>query len=123
MTLILNHTIVPARDKGEAARWFAHIFDRTAESDGEGHFASVRVNETLKLLFAESETCEPHHYAFHVSDAEFDAILARVTESGIDFGSAPWTRRDRKLNNWNGGRGVYFETPDGHLLELMTVPQ
>ncbi len=62
-------------------------------------------------LLANAEAFEPHHYAFRVSDAEFDSILGRVKKSGIDFGSAPWTRRDGKLNDWNGGRSVYFETP------------
>ncbi len=89
MAMILNHTIVPARTKSEAARWFADNFDLSAESTAEVHFASVSVNGTLKLLFADAEEFEPHHYAFCVSDAEFDSILGRVKESGIDFGSAP----------------------------------
>ena len=50
-------------------------------------------------------------------------ILHRVQEAGLIYGSTPWSNDDAKLNNWGGGRGVYFKTPDGHLLELMTVPQ
>jgi hypothetical protein len=57
------------------------------------------------------------------SDAEFDAILGRVREAKLVYGSAPWSLDDGKLNDWNGGRGVYFRDPDGHVLELMTVPQ
>jgi catechol 2,3-dioxygenase-like lactoylglutathione lyase family enzyme len=64
-----------------------------------------------------------HHYAFHVSDAEFDAILQRVKAAGLSFGSGPRSLEDGKLNDWNGGRGVYFKDPDGHILELMTVLQ
>src|SRR3954470_9866662 len=68
-------------------------------------------------------TIASHHYAFHVSEAEFDAILQRVKAAGLAFGSTPWSLEDGKLNDWNGGRGVYFKDPDGHVLELMTVPQ
>src|SRR5262245_65654077 len=63
------------------------------------------------------------HYAFHVSDAEFDAILRRVKDAGLTFGSGPWSLEDGKLNDWNGGRGFYYKDHDGHVIELMTVPQ
>jgi catechol 2,3-dioxygenase-like lactoylglutathione lyase family enzyme len=122
MTITLNHTIVPAHNKAAAAAFFAQIFglrfDRT-----DGHFAPVRVNETLTLLFDDDDAFASHHLAFHVDDAEFDAIFARVKESGLAYGSAPWSLEDSKLNDWNGGRGVYFKSPDGHVLELMTAPQ
>ena len=119
---MLNHTIVPARDKTAAARNFAQIFGLTFDS-ASSHFAPVHINETLTLLFDDDSSFESHHYAFHVSDAEFDAIFRRIKEAGIAFGSAPWSLDDGKLNDWNGGRGVYFKNPDGHILELMTVPQ
>jgi len=64
-----------------------------------------------------------HHLAFHVSNREFDAILRRIKKAKIVFGSAPWSLDDGKLNDWGGGRGVYFQDPNGHVLELMTVPQ
>ena len=122
MTITLNHTIVPAHDKAAAAAFFAQIFglrfDRT-----DGHFAPVRVNETLTLLFDNDDAFQSHHLAFHVDDAEFDAVLARVKQSGLAYGSAPWSLDDGKLNDWNGGRGVYFKSRDGHVLELMTMPQ
>jgi catechol 2,3-dioxygenase-like lactoylglutathione lyase family enzyme len=122
VTIILNHTIVPARDKAAAARFFAGIFGLELDAQGD-HFAPVRVNETLTLLFDEDTSFESHHYAFHVSDAEFDAIFARVKKAGLAYGSAPWRLDDGRLNDWNGGRGVYFKDPNGHVLELMTVPQ
>jgi catechol 2,3-dioxygenase-like lactoylglutathione lyase family enzyme len=122
MTIMLNHTIVPARDKEAAARQFARIFGLAYSGVGE-HFAPVKVNDTLTFLFDDDTAFESHHYAFHVSDGEFDAIFGRVKEAGLIYGSAPWSLDDRKLNAWGGGRGVYFGTPDGHLLELMTVPQ
>ena len=123
MTIKLNHTIVPARDKQAAARLFAQLFGLTFDGPGD-HFAPVRVNDTLTLLFDDGDGAfESHHYAFHVDDAEFDAILGRVKAAGLAFGSAPWSLADGKLNDWNGGRGVYFKDPDGHVLELMTAPQ
>src|SRR5262245_33090852 len=122
MTITLNHTIVAARDKEAAAHMFAQIFGLTYKGPGE-HFASVKINDTLTFLFDDDTSFESHHYAFHVTDAEFDAIFRRVQQAGLIFGSAPWSADDGKLNDWGGGRGVYFRTPDGHLLELMTVPQ
>ncbi|MEK4032096.1 VOC family protein [Methylocystis sp. IM3] len=122
MTITLNHTIVPAHNKQDAAEWFADVFGLSIENKSD-HFAPVRVNETLTLLFSDAPSFDAHHYAFHISDREFDAIFGRVKEKGASFGSAPWSRTDKKLNDWSGGRGVYFESPDGHLMELMTVPQ
>jgi catechol 2,3-dioxygenase-like lactoylglutathione lyase family enzyme len=122
MSITLNHTIVPARDKEAAARLFAQLFDLTYEGASE-HFAPVKVNDTLTLLFDDSTNFESHHYAFHVSDTEFDAIFRRIQDAGLVYGSAPWSADDAKLNDWGGGKGVYFKVPDGHLLELMTVPQ
>jgi catechol 2,3-dioxygenase-like lactoylglutathione lyase family enzyme len=122
MTINLNHTIVPARDKRASAEFFARIFGLHVE-DAHGHFAPVRINDTLTLLFDEDSSFESHHYAFHVSDAEFDRIFGRVRDAKLPYGSAPWSLDDGKLNDWNGGRGVYFKDPNGHVLELMTVPQ
>jgi catechol 2,3-dioxygenase-like lactoylglutathione lyase family enzyme len=122
MTIILNHTIVPARDKLASARFFADLFGLTFD-DKADHFAPVKINDTLTLLFAHEEKFEHHHYAFHVNDAEFDAIFGRVKRAGLAYGSTPWSMQDGKLNDWNSGRGVYFRDPNGHVLELMTVPQ
>lgn len=121
ITITLNHTIVPARDKAAAAKFFARIFGlKRGRSD---HFAPVRVNKSLMLLFDEDTKFESHHYAFHVSEREFNAIFGRIQKEGIAYGSAPWSPDDGKLNNWGGGRGFYFKDPNGHLLELMTVAQ
>jgi catechol 2,3-dioxygenase-like lactoylglutathione lyase family enzyme len=122
MPITLNHTIVPAHDKEAAARFFARIFGLDFEG-ASGHFAPVHVNDTLTLLFDQETDFDSHHYAFHVDDTEFDAILGRVKAAGLRYGSAPWSLEDGKLNDWGGGRGVYFKDPDGHILELMTVPQ
>ena len=122
MTITLNHTIVPAHEKVAAARFFAGIFGLAFDGTSD-HFAPVRVNETLTFLFDDERSFDSHHYAFHVSDSEFDTIFARIKKAGIAYGSAPWSLDDGKLNDWNGGRGVYFKDLNGHVLELMTVPQ
>lgn len=119
MAITLNHTIVPTHDKEASARFFAQIFGLPYEGPSE-HFAPVQVNETLTLDFADADTFESHHYAFHVSDSEFDAILQRVKEAGMAYGSDPWNLENRELNDWGGGRGFYFCDPNGHVLELMT---
>jgi catechol 2,3-dioxygenase-like lactoylglutathione lyase family enzyme len=110
---------VPARDKEASAAFFARIFGLEYQGPG-GHFAAVRVNDTLTLDFADSKRFETHHYAFHVGDAEFDAILERVRAEGLAYGSEPWDLENGRLNDWNGGRGFYFRDPDGHILELLT---
>lgn len=119
--IALNHTIVPARDKVAAAKFFARIFG--LKRSRAGYFAPVKVNKSLTLLFDDDAKFESHHYAFHVGKAEFDAIFGRIKKDKIVYGSAPWSTEDGKLNDWGGGRGLYFKNPDGHLLELMTVPQ
>ena len=121
MTIMLNHTIVPAHDKAAAAKFFAHIFG--LKRGRSGYFAPVKVNKTLTLLFDDDSKFESHHYAFHVSNREFDAIFDRIKNAKIALGSAPWSLDDGKPNDWGGGRGVYFRDPNGHVLELMTVPQ
>ncbi len=122
MTIVLNHTIVPSHDKVAAARFFARIFGLRF-SKASGHFAPVRVNKALTLLFDEVDKFESHHYAFHVSKKDFAAILRRIEKAEIAYGSAPWSLDDGRLNDWNGGKGLYFQDPNGHVLELMTVPQ
>jgi len=122
MPIALDHTIVPARDKDAAARLFARLFGLSYAGPA-GHFAPVKVNEALTLDFDEfgaDAAIESHHYAFHVDEATFDAILGRVKAEGLRFGSLPGSPENGELNAWNGGRGVYFRTPDGHLLELLT---
>lgn len=121
MTILLDHTVVTAKDKLAAARFFAEVFGLTVRP---GYFAQVRVNESLTLDFAdEPGPIQSHHYAFHVSEAEFEAILGRVRAKGIPYGSEPRGRTDGRINTRRGGRGFYFEDPGGHVLEVMTVPE
>ena len=119
MSITLNHTIVPAKDKESAAMFFAKIFGLRYEGP-TGHFAPVRVNSELTLDFDDAESFEHHHYAFHVNDDEFDAIFGRIQDAGIPWGSDPRNATNRQLNSRKGGRGVYFRDPEGHMLELLT---
>ena len=120
MAITLNHTIVPAHDKEASARLFARVFG--LEYGGlNGHFAPVRVNETLTLDFDNATQFESHHLAFHVSEADFDAIFERVKAAGLTYGSQPNAQDNGEINHRLGGRGVYFRDPNGHSLELLTV--
>ncbi len=122
MAIVLDHTIVPARDKEASARFFAEMFGLKYEGTS-GHFAPVYVNDSLTFDFDNRENFESHHYAFHISDEEFDAILARAEAAGRTFGSGPMTPEDGQINTRRGGRGFYFADLDGHLLEVMTTPE
>jgi len=120
MGIQLDHTIVPSRDQEQAARAFAHLFGLHYE--GPGHrFSPVRVNEVLTLDFHTEAHFEPHHYAFRVSEAEFDAIFARIRAGAIAYGSGPRSADDKRISTRHGGRAVYFHDRDGHLLEILTA--
>ena len=132
MSIRLDHTIVPAKDKVASAEFFAEIFGLTVV---QGHFAQVQINDHLTFAFADEPEAwgggpgldprggQSHHYAFHVSDAEFDAIFSRVKDKGLPYGSDPFDHTNGRINKRRGGRGFYFEDPNGHLLEIMTVPE
>ena len=120
MQITLNHTIVPSRDKVRAAEFFAKIFGLTYEG-AHGHFAPVQVNDTLPLDYDNRDEFEAHHYAFHVTEDDFDAIFERVKAEGLAYGSDPRAQDNMQINTRRGGRGFYFKDPNGHSLELLTV--
>ncbi|HZS00513.1 MAG TPA: VOC family protein [Chloroflexota bacterium] len=119
MSIALDHTIVPARDKVAAARFFAEMFGLPFEGV-RGPFAPVPVNAGLTLDFDDAERFEPHHYGFLVSEEEFDAILGRVRAAGVPHGAGPESGYDGQLYYRAGGRGVYFVDPNGHSYEAFT---
>jgi catechol 2,3-dioxygenase-like lactoylglutathione lyase family enzyme len=124
MAIELNHTIVPAHDKIASAKFFARIFGLSFDEGAVGYFAPLRVNETLTFDFDDDygdDRFDIHHYAFKISEAEFDAIFGRIQAEGIPYGAEPHSRDDRKINHRGAGRGVYFCDPNGHILELLTV--
>jgi catechol 2,3-dioxygenase-like lactoylglutathione lyase family enzyme len=119
MPITLNHTIVPASDKEASAKFFAEIMGLDYQGS-KGHFAPVRVNETLTMDFDNADVVASHHYAFKVGDEEFDAIFGRVKAKGLKYGSSPFAHENMEINDRRGGRGFYFADLDGHLLELLT---
>ena len=98
----------------------------------EGRFAQVPIDEHLTIDFADDEhtrgilhfvpeQLESHHYAFHVTDEEFDGIFGRVKAKGLAYGSGPTTETDGQVADRRGGRAFYFRGLNGHLLEVMTA--
>jgi len=122
MPITLNHTIVPSKDKEGSATFFARIFG--LRYDGlAGHFAQVHVNSDLSFDWDNSDQFEGHHYAFLVSDQEFDDIFGRLKAEAVRYGSGPNAPANGEINTRRGGRGLYFVDPDGHLMEIMTTPE
>ena len=120
MEITLNHTIIPCNDKVKSAEFYTKIFG--FKYIGEfARFIVVRVNKTLCLDFANSEKFESHHYAFKVSEQEFDAIFERLKAENIEYGSGPYNSKNMKINYDNDGRGLYFRDANGHLLEILTT--
>jgi len=120
MEITLNHTIVPSKNKVEAAIFYEKIFGFKFIKEWDG-FAVVQVNSTLTLDFMQQDNFTTNHYAFKVSDEQFDEIFARVKEGKLVYGAGHQIIDDGKINNYYGGRGMYFKDLDGHILEIMTV--
>ena len=120
MTITLNHTIVPCFNNVESAELYCGLFG--FEYIGEfSRFIVVRVNETLCLDFDSRERFESNHYAFKVSEQEFDEIFERLKIDKMKYGSGPSEADNMNIDHNYGGRGVYFRDQNGHLLEILTV--
>jgi catechol 2,3-dioxygenase-like lactoylglutathione lyase family enzyme len=123
MPLQLNHTIVAARDGEAAARWFADLFG-VATPTQFGPFWQIETDNGVGLDFASAgrDDIASQHYAFLVSEDDFTAIYGRIVERGMDHWADPQARHPGAINRHDGGRGVYFLSPDGHYLEILTRP-
>jgi catechol 2,3-dioxygenase-like lactoylglutathione lyase family enzyme len=122
MAVKLNHTIVYARDQRESATFFAEVF-ALSKPTPFGPFLDVDVANEVTFAFLETdEEIQVQHYAFLVSEAEFDQIFGRVKARGLDYWADPGHQRKGEINRNDGGRGVYFNDPDGHYLEIITRP-
>ncbi len=119
MEITLNHTIIPSHDNVESAKFYERIFGFDFIKEW-GHFAVVKANSTLTLDFMNKDNFTTNHYAFKVSDMQFDEILDRIKEEDIQFGSGPYSANDGEINHDYDGRGVYFKDPSDHLLEIIT---
>lgn len=119
----LNHTIVQARDREASATFYREVLG--LEIAGRlGPFVVVAPSNDVSLDFVSVGDAPIHtqHYAFLVSDAEFDEIFGRIKERGLPYWADPFHRRPGEHNTEFGGRGVYFDDPDGHILEIITKP-
>lgn len=122
MTIELDHLLVPSRDRFAGAKLLAGLLGVAWSETGVGPFCPVFVNDGLTLDFDQAEAGFPVlHYCFRVSSDEFDAILGRIREAGIPYRSTPHGTADMRFNTCNGGRIVYWNEPDGHVWELLTV--
>ncbi|UOY02395.1 VOC family protein [Blastococcus sp. PRF04-17] len=121
MAVQLNHTIVGARDKRASAAFLADVLG-LPEPTTYGPFAVVELANGVSLDFLDDEQVHPRHYAFLVSEEEFDAILGRIRARGLPFWADPFQREPGRINTHDGGRGVYWHDPDGHVLEIITRP-
>jgi catechol 2,3-dioxygenase-like lactoylglutathione lyase family enzyme len=119
MTIELNHTIVQARDKRASAAFLATILGLEVGADF-GRFVPVAVANGVTLDYMTAADPQPQHYAFLVDDEEFDAAFARIQEQGLDYYAEPGGDGHGEINTRWGGRGVYFDDPDGHAMEILT---
>ncbi len=122
MPVQLNHTIVAVRDKQESAAFVAEILG-LAPPTPYGPFLVVQVDNDVSLDFADDQwDIHSQHYAFLVAEDDFDAVLRRLKESGRTWWADPFQQHPGEINHEDGGRGLYWEGPDGHWLEIITRP-
>lgn len=124
MTISFNHTIVASRDKRESAEFLTELFGLPSPKPF-GHFMVVELEYGVSLDYAdapEGADIPRQHYAFLVSDQEFDAIYGRISSRGLQHWADPGANRPGEINHNHGGRGVYFLDPSGHAMEILTSP-
>ena len=120
MPVVMDHQVIPARDKDESASFLARVMGLQRE-EGRGHFAPVRLDDGTILDFETRPEVPRLHFAFRVTEAEFDGVLARLRADGVPHGSLG-TTYDGRVNTARPGRGIYFPDPSGHSLEVITQP-
>jgi catechol 2,3-dioxygenase-like lactoylglutathione lyase family enzyme len=122
MGIELNHTLVHSRDIWAAAREVASVLGRP-EPSAYGPFAVLELDNGASLDFIEDTgEIQAQHYAFLVGEDDFDAVLGRMRDQGRQWWADPFRRAPGEINHDDGGRGLYWEGPDGHWLEIITRP-
>ena len=124
MTISFNHTIVWSKNNYESAAFLTDLFGLPAPQP-LSHFQGVEFANGATLDYATAshgDEIRPQHYAFLVSEDEFDDIYARIQSRGMDHWADPQLERSNKINHNDGGRGVYFLDPSGHIMEIITRP-
>ena len=119
MAVQLNHTIVPVKDKEESANFLAEILGLDPPRSF-GPFLCLETANGVSLDYDDRGALEHHHYAFLVTEEEFDEIFARITTRGLTYWADPGHQRVNQINDH--GRGIYFEDPSGHNMEILTRP-
>jgi catechol 2,3-dioxygenase-like lactoylglutathione lyase family enzyme len=122
MAIEFNHTIVWAHDSRASANFLARMLGLSGPAEW-GPFQIVTTDNGVNIDFLDKDgEIRTQHYAFLVGEPEFDAIFGRIQERGLTFWADPARTREGEINDHDGGRGVYFEDPNGHLLEIITRP-
>jgi len=122
MAVELNHSIIRCSDKARSSAFMTEILG-LPPARAFHHFLVVDLDNRVSLDFYQKDgPVAPQHYAFLVGEPEFDAAFARIEARGLTYWADPARTRPGEINRHDGGRGVYFEDPDGHLLELITRP-
>ncbi|WP_030195949.1 VOC family protein [Streptomyces sp. NRRL S-87] len=124
MSVELNHTIIHAHDNHAAAAFLARILGLEVGAEW-GPFVPVATANGVTLDFAtvpDGVEVTPQHYAFLISETEFDAAFGRIRELGLTYWADPHGRHPGEINRNDGGRGLYFRDPSGHGMEIITVP-
>ena len=122
MNIELDHVIVPAKDQRASAKQLAEILGVTWSESGLGPFSPVFVNDGLTLdFFDEDGELQIQHYCFRVTDIEFDSILSRIKQAGIKYRSDVRGPEDMRIGTDYGGRMIYWNVPEGHQWEMLTV--
>ena len=119
MAIELNHTIVHARDPKASAQFLAELLGLPIDPP-VARFTPITLANRTTLDYFPQDQIEPQHYAFMVSDAEFDAVFARIRDRGVTYYADPGCERADEIYRHNDRRGTYFRDPDGHLMEILT---
>jgi catechol 2,3-dioxygenase-like lactoylglutathione lyase family enzyme len=119
MSIELNHTIVPARDPEASAQFLAAILGLTVDPPA-AHFTPVTLANSVTLDYDQYDKFDSHHYAFLVSEDDFDAAFGRIQNRGVTFYADPACQQPGQIYRSNGRRGTYFRDPDDHLMEILT---
>lgn len=121
MAIELNHTIVASRDKKAAAKFVTDLLGLSG-STLFGPFEVVELSNGVSLDFMDADEIHPQHYAFLLTEDEFDQVFGRIKDQNLTYWADPMHSEEGEINTRDGGRGVYFDSPDGHYLEILTRP-